>query len=393
MRTSEDIFIMNRFILSIIFIYVTLLSIFNVEARLPKYMAPRAAELLIEASKLDFSVEYKQTISGILSNVSFDDNEVVTEQILGKVGVTKDDFGSCYDVCKSMIAKKVKEYNTTEKSKKDQITESITKASYACKLVDFLYSTEKRQHLANWMKNRIERGKIKTVHVTDEEGTVNHFIDLFNSISEVYNDNGDFRTFVNQHFPCWTGTMTCFMLNSEAHKILAQGNAVDLCRTKLSTTKITHKIVSILFVFELIDNWNDIKQICKIGVETDDSSRLNVPSFEEIDPYDCVPVPNTAYEIENIYNGICLLSTTRNLLCILKGRAPNFDNFNIKTEIIEYLKKFESLEQLTAIPGINNIDEQNRWAGTLLAIRNVHFPDLKGFIDTLIGLIKHITPG
>lgn len=185
--------------------------------------------------------------------------------------------------------------------------------------------------------------------------------------------------------------MTCFMLNNEAHKLLVQGNITDSCRIKLGTTKSAHKIVSILFVLELIDNWNDIKQICKIGGETDDLSRLNVPSFEEIDPYDCVPVPNTAYEIENIYNGTCLLSTTRNLLCILKGRAPNFENFNIKTEVMEYFKKFESLEQLTAIPGITNIDEQNRWAGTLLAIRNLHFPDLKGFIDTLIGLIKHIT--
>lgn len=263
---------------------------FDTEARLPKYMAQRAAELLIEKSGL-------------------------------------------------------------------QLKEGVTKEGFAANLVDFLYSTEKRQHLANWMKRRLPF-KVHGTPVAWKEDE-NDFKNLLDAVDEAFNDTEDFRTFVNQHFPCWTGTLTCFILNGEAHKLLAKGNVVDSCRIKLNSAESTRKIVSILFVLELIDNWSDIKQICKAEEEADDDERLKVPDYNELDPYDCVPVPNTAYEYEGIFKGTCLLSAIRNLLSILGCSYQDFMSFNIKHGIKEYLCS----HHLATIPGITNINEQNRWAG------------------------------
>lgn len=85
------------------------------------------------------------------------------------------------------------------------------------------------------------------------------------------------------------GTMSCFILISKKLKLLVQGNIADSCH---------------------IDNQNDINKNFNPYGETDSSSRLNEPPFEEVENYNFVSVPNIAYEIEIIYNDIYLLSTT-----------------------------------------------------------------------------------
>lgn len=351
---------------------------FNAEARLPKYMAQRAAELLIEKSEINFDKEYGVRI--LLNRLKKSkapnlDNFTTSLFRLLKLDLQNTSLAN-------ILKNKLISFNEDQQADSNTYAKEILKVVLAHKLVNFLYSTEKRQHLANWMKNRIEQGQIKSTTVNDSAGTVQHFTSLFTDIREAYVDDYNFRRFVNQHFPCWTGTLTCFILNGEAHQLLARGNAVDSCRTKLSSAKGTRKIVSILFVLELIDNWNDIKQICKTE-EDDGADRLKEPDYVALDPYDCVPVPNTAYEYEGIFKGTCLLSTIRNLLSILGGPDQDFIRFNINHEVKGYLRG----HNLANIPGITNINEQNKWAGTLLAIRDLHLPDLKGFVDTLIGLL------
>ena len=71
---------------------------------------------------------------------------------------------------------------------------------YAHKLVEFLYTTKKRQHLANWMKRRLPF-KVHGTAVTWEEDE-NDFKSLLDDIDGAFNDTEVFRTFVNQCFPC-----------------------------------------------------------------------------------------------------------------------------------------------------------------------------------------------
>ena len=158
---------------------------FDTEARLPKYMAQRAAELLIEKSGL------------VLTGES--------------------------------VANKAQ--------KRREFTEN---------LVDFLYSTEKRQYLANWMKHaykvapkdhfkKIISGNILSFNEEYTETICTELSDKL-QLDKVANinwtttcKNSDFINFVNQRFPCWTGTLTCFMLseNNVANKALSEGKVVE----------------------------------------------------------------------------------------------------------------------------------------------------------------------
>jgi len=359
----------------------------NTEARLPKYMAPQAAELLIEASGLDFSDEYKQTISSILSNASSGDNEVVAEQIFREVEITVDDFGSCYDVCKSMIAKKIKEYNTTEESKKDQIAESVTKAVYACKLVNFLYSTKKRQHLANWFRKAYKDKKYHNMKVSEAEVELKNTFCLIKDITEETTIDGEF---VNKHFPCWTGTLTCFMLGTNkniANKALSNKEVAKRCKESLSGVNAAYKVVGILFSLELVDSWGDIKDICEKSDEP-------IPELSvSYDPYDCVPIPNAAYLIPQtaskqlFYQGSCMVSTIRNLvymLCRNTSHPGDIITDNIKKDI-----KGAFSDSIYTVSGTTSFNKLKQFSEKILpGITGKYQPTLELFICSLNSLLR-----
>ena len=117
----------KKLLYSSLIVFISIAVNFDAEARLPKYMAQRAAELLIEKSGL-------------------------------------------------------------------QLKEGVGKKTFATKLVDFLYSTEKRQHLANWMKRRLPF-KVHNTQIdwsTDEDD----FKNLLDDINEPFEDTEVFRKFV-----------------------------------------------------------------------------------------------------------------------------------------------------------------------------------------------------
>lgn len=317
------------------FLSIASIGCFNVEARLPKYMAQRAAELLIEKSGL-------------------------------------------------------------------QLKDGATKEAFAANLVGFLYSTEKRQHLANWMQNRINRGQIKTDHVTDAADTVNHFTDLFYEIAIDYNDNTSFRTFVNQHFPCWTGTLTCFMLYDQniAKQILflpvtsrtknkyweyKDGKTtVDIISQLIPASQ---KIIHVLFLLELIDTWNDVQKI----TESSESAPAKTGRY---DPYDCcVPVPNTIYKTnddtmlnrQNV-QGSCMVSTIRNLLCILcrnesgEIQLPQTLRQGIAESLTSDLNDF--------VAGTTNPETLAWFARNVLLLRVKYEPTCALFISSLMSMLS-----
>lgn len=121
----------------------------------------------------------------------------------------------------------------------------------------------------------------------------NDFKNLLDDINEAFNDTEVFRTFVNQHFPCWTGTMTCFMIpNSLAYITLISNNLVQRTKANLNQGTSCEKVIKLLFILELVDTWDDIKGII-------DKPKEPIPELSAAyDPYDCVPVPNTMYSVD-----------------------------------------------------------------------------------------------
>ena len=178
---------------------------FDTEARLPKYMAQCAAELLIEKSGLDLN----------------------------------------------------------GRASPDQ---------YAAQFVDFLYTTEKRQHLANWMKKRFKGGEVMASGTrSDVSGDENDFTNLFGSVKRskpTCPDHYEFRVVVNKCFPCRTGTLTCFMLKNNIARIVFAVNDVNsrcqLLRKSIDANN-AYKVVKILFILELVDDWEDIQTICDVA--------------------------------------------------------------------------------------------------------------------------------
>ena len=359
----------------------------DTEARLPKYMAPRATELLIEKSGLDFSDEYKQAINDILSSKSVENIYEVAEQIFREVEITVDDFGSCYDVCKSMIAKKIKEYNTTEESKKDQIAESVTKAVYACKLVNFLYSTKKRQHLADWFRKAYKNRKYCDIKVSDANIELEDTFCLVKGVTKETTIDGNF---INNCFPCWTGTLTCFILGEHkniAKKALFKKEVVKKCKESLNGYDEVYKVVRILFSLELVDNWDDIKDICEKSDEP--IPTLGIP----YDPYDCVPVPNTAYlvtprdSMPGFYQGSCMVSTIRNLVYMLRQNTLYPENIitdNIKEDIRSAFS-----DPIYEISGTTSFNKLKQFSDKILpGITEKYQPTLELFVCILNSLLR-----
>lgn len=151
---------------------------FNTEARLPKYMAQRAAELLIEKSELlkdniahvnaDYDVLKPIMFAAInkyIREVNSDDffKKVITE--IEKHEEVVEQFISALKDTKIAIPAEETVENISEAMKNAVIIKLIS--DQATNIVDFLYSTKKRQVLADcikpectFYKNEIEAGKV-----------------------------------------------------------------------------------------------------------------------------------------------------------------------------------------------------------------------------------------
>lgn len=252
---------------------------FDAEARLPKYMARRAAELLIEKSGLVLNGE-----------------------------------------------------NVTNKVQK--------RREFAEKLVNFLYSTEKRQHLANWFRSAYKRDIRISEASQDIQG-------LFTKLSQVTAYTYINGNFINNRFPCWTGTLTCFMLdrNNLAYQILSHSEHERSKEVYLKykdgtsivnivTASSAQKIIHVLFLLELIDTWDDVKKI----TESEEESPLD--KVLERDPYECVSVPNTMYGLDSSKDpqGSCMISTIKNLLCVLCQNSNQLYFYcNLKDNVRDFI--------------------------------------------------------
>ena len=81
-------------------------------------------------------------------------------------------------------------------------------------------------------------------------------------------DHYEFRVVVNKCFPCRTGTLTCFMLKNNIARIVFAVNDVNsrcqLLRKSIDANN-AYKVVKILFILELVDDWEDIQTICDVA--------------------------------------------------------------------------------------------------------------------------------
>lgn len=445
---------------------ITLVSInFNIEARLPKYMAQRAAELLIKESKLGIKDKIldpeetkrenllclKDIKSLVKSNVpvGMDIKTKKIERIVNKIlndiksKVTdKETFEKALlsSSIKNTLSEKIKagvQKTGTETEKlnniKKEIIEELKCFIYASKLVDFLYTTEKRQHLANWMKNRVYKGKVSDhFFLIKDEKETESFTRLFNDFDEGLIDDTYFREFANWHFPCWTGTLTCFMLkepslaqrifqdktwrnkgynkeylteyslmemiHTEDLKNFSIKDCKDFIKKYNNYFKSPQKLIRILFLLELMDEWKNVQQV--IGNDT--ISEPTLPNNYNYDPYECVPVPNTAYFLnaQQVKNdseriklqGSCMVSVIRNLLCIL-CRDENGEykkNDSLRSEVDKYIRNFNDTKIRDFIPGTTSPAILGEFAENILPEIKVSYqPTLDLFVCTLNNLLKN----
>ncbi|MDR0631653.1 MAG: hypothetical protein LBF54_00140 [Holosporaceae bacterium] len=92
-------------------------------------------------------------------------------------------------------------------------TEQRNKDALASKIVDFVYSTNNRNSLGLWMKSRVNRGEIIAKKRGWGETTLigKEFEDFLRFVSNAHKEDVVFNKLVNLAFPCWTGTMTCYI--------------------------------------------------------------------------------------------------------------------------------------------------------------------------------------
>ena len=437
---------------------------FNTEARLPKYMAQKAAELLIKESKLGIKDEIlnlgQKKIEDLLCSEKIKSlvnipvgMGIETKKIKGIVNEILNDIKSKVtdketfekalpsSSIKNTLSEKIKggvQGMGTEKEKKlegikKEIIEELKCFIYASKLVDFLYTTEKRQHLANWMKNRVYKGKVsdRFFLIKDEKETES-FTRLFNDFDEGLIDDTYFREFANWHFPCWTGTLTCFMLKEPSlaqrifqdktwrnkgynkeylteYSLMEMIHTEDLKKFKKCPNrknfikeynyyfKSPQKLIRILFLLELMDEWKNVQQV--IGNDT--ISEPTLPNNYNYDPYECVPVPNTAYFLnaQQVKNdseriklqGSCMVSVIRNLLCIL-CRDENGEykkNDSLRSEVDKYIRNFNDTKIRDFIPGTTSPAILGEFAENILPEIKVSYqPTLDLFVCTLNDLLS-----
>ena len=124
----------------------------------------------------------------------------------------------------------------------------------------------------------------------------------------------------------------------------------------MDTDKI-HKLFSILFILEIIDDWKQIQAIC--------NSREGeaLPKMEQID---CVPIPNTMFIDNKSMHGSCLISTVRSLIAILEITAKA----DMRKELVDYFRAMPNFK----LPGITSTLEQTAWWNILN--KTVHLYDM-----------------
>lgn len=320
----------------------------DTEARLPKYMAQRAAELLIEKSGIIINFD-ERNLEELLKHLKHNKSPKLNKYASIVLRVLGQDDSNT-SLVNNVLTQKLKDFKDELGYNISKCKKEILNAIYADRLVQFLYTTEKRQHLANWMNRRIHKGEISPdVVVDDKTKPTNEFISLFDNTEGGYRDDKNFRKFVNQYFPCWTGTLTCFMLSekSKAYSLLIKNSFIQEIKNSMTVDSNGEKLIVILFILELIDNWNDIREICE-------NSEEPIPTIPDInDPYECVPVPNTMYVIKGRkFQGSCMISTILNLISMFSWNYSSkkfvFSTKNLRKGIREY---FCNLSNIAEIPG------------------------------------------
>ena len=198
----------------------------------------------------------------------------------------------------------------------DTIGDYGTREAFINDLIDLIYTNTGRQSLADWMYDRrpgggVAYGRYKTSILHRIEGdrftTDSLFGSLLQKIRNADNDNqiinAKFSQLVNLAFPCWTGTLTCYMHNTGSAlatealrenpmKIIeacqwflgiggiTTDNLPEIIRAKatIKNDLITNnsnliKTIGVLFSLELIDDWNQLKLI----VNNQDLNEPDVP--------------------------------------------------------------------------------------------------------------------
>ncbi len=237
----------------------------------------------------------------------------------------------------------------------DTIGDYGTREAFINDLIDLIYTNTGRQSLADWMYDRrpgggVAYGRYKTSILHRIEGdrftTDSLFGSLLQKIRNADNDNqiinAKFSQLVNLAFPCWTGTLTCYMHNTGSAlatealrenpmKIIeacqwflgiggiTTDNLPEIIRAKatIKNDLITNnsnliKTIGVLFSLELIDDWNQLKLI----VNNQDLNEPDVPEDYSFLP-SVVPIPNTCYNVGGYCKSDCHLNTLKNLVAIL----------------------------------------------------------------------------
>ncbi len=228
-----------------------------------------------------------------------------------------------------------------------------TKKQFINDIIYMVYTNECRQSLANWMHaRRPDRGnygrRLKVLDGVDKDTPLYRLLsNLLLPYTNTVEFNQDFSMLMNLAFPCWTGTLTCYMHNNgqslakeslqlgtvcgidyivAACKWLLFGNKLPkplpkaLDHDKIKTAQTIRadnvnlvKLIGVLFTLEVIDDWNQLKAI----VGNTDLNAPTVPAGYQSDLI--VPVPNTGYYngSSHKYESDCHLSTLKNLLAVL----------------------------------------------------------------------------
>lgn len=403
---------------------ITLVGInFNTEARLPKYMAQRAAELLIKGSNLGIKDEIldpeetkrenllclkdikslvntpvgmgietkkiKGIVNEIIKNIKKQNKEQYISKAIAQSGI-KDEL--CKTIENLLNTKSQKEYKKYE----TEILEKVKVFIYASKLVSFLYTTKGRQCLCDWFRRAFykdEYGNIcyKELMVNNAQKDLKTLLMALDNVNGNTYLRGDF---INWHFPCWTGTLTCFMKNpgSVAYKLLEQNawNTNETLSKQLKTIFIGNsnleRLINCFFILEIVEDWKDIKELT--------NTKGNQPSRpNNYDPYECVPVPNTMYYLPNkTPQGSCMVSAIRNLLCIL-CRDENGEykkNDSLRNEVDKYIRNFNDTKIRDFIPGTTSPAILGEFAENILPEIKVSYqPTLDLFVCTLNNLLKN----
>lgn len=389
----------KKLLYSLLIAFMSIGISFDAEARLPKYMAQRAAELLIKKSELlkddimlvnaDYDVLKSiifDAVSKCMTKVNSDDffTKVITEIEKHEKAIKR--FVSALKDTKVVLPEKKTVENISE-AMKTAVVSKLT-SDYAANMVNFLYSTKNRQVLADCLKPECTfyKNKIESVpHLQfckcfDSEECRSFQKEKLKELSSLLRiDPISDLKFISNLFPCWTGTLTCFIMNSGLGYNILSLNHVNQCKElqKLLTDQDKiHKVFSILFILEIIDDWKQLQDICE--------NREGEPLFK---PYllDCVPVPNTMFIDNKIMHGSCLISTVRNLIAILGTTVTG-----MKEELGSYFRSIPNSKFI--IPGIASVSTQTKWWTILKKAAQpydiFYTADFPNFIETLNAMLQ-----